>query len=464
VSNLDDHAKRLPTPMARVAQSLHMEGQLGPDHARDIFDAAIGAIEAWMKYTCVVLLAVLRRHEPEQAYLLEYGLANSSAIGDWARSINITVSHLLGYQHQSDVFAALTWLNNAYKPAATPAWLETFRSDVRVVLEKFSSDVAYDQPRRVLDVLPWIVQIRNKRAHCPQLHYFFADTFQPLYRCAEFLFESSPVLSLELLGRMSIQGKSLLLQGPAPATLRVHESQAWPQNKGKSVDICVTVKRADGTMELLGLPRLVHYSEPNSVCMFVNSGPNGEDKHEFINYHDGKTARYALSDYAVEPRPAIPESLDIIAFPKADAVAIDNAWPIYAQQTLRPRLVNEMHAKSMNVGWKAVDFNKLNIVRVPPEPGLYAFVSHCCAAGLEAHTVVGYVGQASSLQSRFQDYLSEKIDTQGREQVVQFLSEFRLVKFWYAAVKSQSDRDTLEDWIIKAIDPPGNMKLKLVTV
>ena len=60
------------------------------------------------------------------------------------------------------------------------------------------------------------------------------------------------------------------------------------------------------------------------------------------------------------------------------------------------------------------------------------------------------------MRVRFNDYIRELEDEEGRDSIQKFFQEFINIHYCYTIIKSEEDRIKLEDLLIKTIDPPAN--------
>lgn len=124
----------------------------------------------------------------------------------------------------------------------------------------------------------------------------------------------------------------------------------------------------------------------------------------------------------------------------------------------------------ISLSWHKLPFDDTQVVKIPKSSGLYMFLSEHRIWSAFSFTVVLYVGETSSLQRRFNQYLNEEIrverqrvpsrisDLPEEERVISALfTYYSRLTFCFCEVDADNnDRKELERQLIGVFDPPIN--------
>lgn len=151
---------------------------------------------------------------------------------------------------------------------------------------------------------------------------------------------------------------------------------------------------------------------------------------------------------------------DVLKNDPAGRVLIDNqnysvtfivAPPEWHQANIKPALT-----------WQSVKFLPTEKKKVPPHPGLYAFVARVPVLGTPTHGWIMYIGQAgdgtssNTLRDRFGNYLANKRAIKGRPRVYFMLNTWDMhLEFFYSALPTRKhELKQLETCLLDAFRPP----------
>ncbi len=110
-------------------------------------------------------------------------------------------------------------------------------------------------------------------------------------------------------------------------------------------------------------------------------------------------------------------------------------------------------------GWRLEKLEGSKKAAVPDAPGIYTLVLQPGIAGHCSCSYLMYVGQASSLRTRFGDYLAKEKRVSGRPKLFHFLNKYDgYVWFCYTKVAPKS-LTNVENGLLSAYIPPLNERL-----
>jgi hypothetical protein len=384
-------------------------------------------------------------------------LSRADATGDWVRGLQKAGQELDALRVPEWLVPAVRWVTDAPRPVKQEKWFREALDLTNRVVRELHVSTDFSDLRTVPALLELFVLIRNKRAHGARTSTLFRGTYELLCKSVLLLTEHCPMwVSTHVLAEKELMGgerAALVLKGVHPATVtRVPDSQ-WPRNT-ENHPASLALQAPEGTILFSSLMR---FNPDSQRCFFANSAPDQRLSAEFLDYFDGAIEHQSVGDYALQPTRDTPE-LKVALFPSSALAQLEAVYPAVGHQRHRPRLMLEQALQALAPQWRSVEFTQLNEVRVPQQPGVYAFSSRCEVASLPSHLVVIYVGQTENLRTRYNSYLQEMTREGGRELVATALNEFPRVDFWYTVITSTEDRLRLEDWMIKAIDPPANTR------
>ena len=135
-------------------------------------------------------------------------------------------------------------------------------------------------------------------------------------------------------------------------------------------------------------------------------------------------------------------------------------FELYPELWTVPRLAEYYKGRS----WTVTRFTDPPASNVPASSGIYMFVvaPHC--GGLEDHSYIFYVGQATNLQTRYRQYLSEQKGegTNPREEVVIFLDHLQDHVFFHFTLVPKEELDEAENLLKDNLTPPANKQKTIV--
>lgn len=112
--------------------------------------------------------------------------------------------------------------------------------------------------------------------------------------------------------------------------------------------------------------------------------------------------------------------------------------------------------------WRCLKFSRVNLNKVPPQSGVYAFVLRKRSSFFPPHGYIMYVGMTGSdgggtLRNRFSAYLSER-KVLKRPKIHYMLNKWPgHIYFYYAEIDQQHDIPAIEQQLCDAIIPPCNI-------
>ena len=449
VVNLDPAG--LPTPIAKSTTRV-----LRSAAGREKFEATLLAFEVYVKYFCCVALAGLNRLDHDSCYTIEHELSRNIAIGSWLHSLHKATEALKNIRLHTSIpdwlSNGMNWLNKK-RNRAPDEWFTALQESALAAhdLLKRDGDRSEFHFITLTNVLDFLARLRNKtRGHGakPDSFYRYAE---PHVTTIVASFSLHPWCALQLLTKVPGTFRDcLVLRGSTP-------TQRMPMHSHIAVDPERPMLVNSPTGGHAYLPPLVEYDIDYDRCLFANDAFKSATRQmEFMDYFSGMIDYRGVPHYASDP---IPKNRlgNICEFPKSQ---FSNPTPALTQ-VHRPRVLDEARSRLATTAWSRMELIEANRGRPPSGSGVYCLVSHVEVAGLEAHRIVGYVGRAQNLSVRFANYLDERNAAHGRQGIRDFLATFPDIVFWYATVDSTQDRARLEDWLIKAIDPPVNGTLRL---
>jgi len=136
----------------------------------------------------------------------------------------------------------------------------------------------------------------------------------------------------------------------------------------------------------------------------------------------------------------------------------DEAGSYSKEFTLWPEKWNR-YERTHGCDWQCVQFSPDNVGEVPQESGVYNFVVEPGIACHPACAHVMYVGETSSLQRRYGEYIREKNNINGRPKIVRMLNKWDgYIKFYYLRI-DEATREEVQDDMIVAFAPPFNDRI-----
>ena len=442
-----DLATPIAKSLARVSRSAA---------GRERFDSSLLAVEVLLKYAGCVALAGFKPLHRDNCYTIEYGLSRDAALGSWLQHLRQTVDKIRRLGKTTDIpewlWKGAHWLESKQRLGRESWFTDASQaaSEVHKLLKR-DGDPSQFRFARVIELFEFLIHLRNKtRGHGAKAESFFLVCDPHLVQITRTLATHFSWFRIELLSRIPGSFRDcLVLRGATPTERTVMEGHA-----GLDPDRSIVIRPASGRSA--DLPPLMEYRVDEDKCLFANDGFQlGTRRMEFIDYFSGGV-EHVVVPYAVEP---VQQNRigDVCEFPKTDVTDVTAGFV----QVHRSQVIKRVRDHVEAAWWSRIALTEANRGRLPSKGGVYCLISHAEAAGLEAHKVVGYVGRTDDLCARFEDYLEEKQANRRRPSVGHFVSEFPGVRFWYTMIDSPESRRRLEDWLIKAIDPPVNERLRL---
>ena len=443
------------TPVAKSVARIARSGS-----GRDKFDASLLAFEAFVKYISCVAFAGLNQVDRDDCYALEHELSRSIALGSWIRSLRKIAHKIKRASKEIHVaewlWKGINWLDCKRKETNEP---DVWFFEIADLSKKIHAHLRRDGDRSdhdfatILGILEFFAYVRNKtKGHGAKSDLFYRGCDEYVAKAICKLVQECPWAHLRLLAKIPGTFRDhLVLSGMTP-TERVELEAAEKIDPDRSIFV------DSGSDSHAYLPRLIEYLSDNDTCLFANDDfQKSNYQMEFLNYFDGTIRHFRLSAYASDP---VPQNRvrDICEFPKEDALA-QRGSPL--TQVHRPKTIGQARTHLAVAPWRQHALTGANRDLPPSRGGVYCLISHADTAGLEAHRIIGYVGKTGDLCVRFKDYLDERDADDGRPSVKIFLKQFPKVVFWYTVIDASDDRARLEDWMIKAIDPPANQRMRL---
>ena len=441
----------LATPIAKSAARVSRSAA-----GRERFDASLLAFEVFVKYSCCVTLAGFNQFDRDRCYSIEYQLSRDIALGSWVRRLAEAISAIRNPQYTKIpdwLFDGMNWLNRKRKVNRDP-WLKAVHplaSNIHGRLKEGGDRSEYPLST-VMHLLNFLTHVRNKtRGHGAKPDSFYRSVEPDLTTVVQLLALECPWSHLRLLVRVPGTFRdSLVLRGASPAERITMEGHV-PGHPDRSILVSPT-----GEIPAY-LPPLIEYQIDHDRCFFANDAFRDSIRQmEFMDYFSGEVEHLSVPNYAIAPVHQ-DRIRDVCEFPKAEL----SSTMLTLIQAHRPEVIGQVRSRLTTATWTPIPLTDANRGRPPSAGGVYCLVSHAEAVGLTAHRVVGYVGRTSNICNRFENYLDEKDAERGRRTVRSFLVEFPEIFFWYTIVDSPESQRRLEEWMVRAIDPPVNETLRL---
>lgn len=445
MSDISALVQQLPGPLARPFSRIPISAE-----GRDLFENSFIAFEAFLKYLTTICLCALHSIDPDESYTLEFRLSRASSLGEWNVVLKACLDALSRARTADWVFKIQSW---ASKNDRKDPHLAIVIDKCELILAHLKKD-GEDYDEKIISktsAINFLIFVRNKtRGHGAKTEYFYHQQCANLTAVVVSLAEGCPALVVALGARIVSKFQECVwLKGTVPAARAV-----LPPGLDDTVETSLFI--APENDNALYLAPLILYEQEENLTWIANGIFNlATQKLEFMEYYNGRVCKKQIAKYSHEPVPRKDWVKDVTGF-KVEEPSQD----ITLVQRHNGTLIQAARAAIKPGTWKSFELLEQNGARVSKGAGVYCLVSHSQVAGLEAHRIIGYVGRSSDLQKRFCDYLAEKKDPDGRDAVRQFLNNYPKVYFWYVMVEKLDDQKNLEDWLIKAIDPPGNYLLK----
>jgi hypothetical protein len=434
----------IPTPMAKAL--LRIE-RANSDHEK--FMTCENAYEALLKYVACISFSQLNMHDPDRSFVHEHKASRADSIGVWHGVLLNAIEDLRSVRVDDWFFEFMKWLDSDVKKNAINLQLKEAVDKTRDYLSGFGPKYKNDI-KKIKDVFAFLVFLRNKtRGHGALPPSYYHRNAPLLEVIIGKLCETCPLMRVSLLSPdPSHFSRARILVGAIPsdnvefkaATIHYEESTLFINVAGDNYF----------------LPPLIHYFFDDDAVWFANSAYDELGYSlEFIELLTGNLKTISIKLYAQEPIEKRKSVKAVIKFPAHEVVST-----IFVQNHC-PEVIKNLLANVPKAIWHHHPLKIQYEAKLPEIRGVYCLISHAHSAGLEAHKVLGYVGQTGNLKNRFREYISEGGSETGRERVREFIKRFPDIHFYYTAVDQPEDQTNLEEWMIKAIDPFANTVLRL---
>ena len=111
--------------------------------------------------------------------------------------------------------------------------------------------------------------------------------------------------------------------------------------------------------------------------------------------------------------------------------------------------------------WEIYPFRRNQVTEIPRKPGIYSFVIQPGITSYPDCSYLMYIGKAEgTLRKRFQDYLYEQNNREGRPRILRLLNRYQGYLYFRCSIIEKIERIVeIERALLKAFIPPCNSEL-----
>ncbi len=296
------NSSSLPSHIALVARRLN---QIGSENSADTFLITSYLAESMIKTLALVLRAGIAAAAPELAYRFAHGAVRADGLGEWESVIRESSSHPIAGYLPPDFRVLLAWLTKR-RTSGDEGWFGEQVDRVITILELLGSDASSHRSfQSVRDILAALVVIRNRtKAHGAVGPDFFAASNDKYIGVVTEIVRECPAFAWKwifLSRRGDGRPSGVWLFGMNPI-------------RADGEDVDRFQGKQDGVYFLTGqslrefwVGDLLRTNRENSQFLLPNGGHNGKDRAEFIDYGDGTTQKFDVTDFSGPPAP-LPKS------------------------------------------------------------------------------------------------------------------------------------------------------------
>ena len=186
---------KLPTHLAQVVRRLNVTGS---EDSADTWLMTSYISECLVKTIAIVLIAGIRRSNPNIAKRFEYELVRADGFGTWDKLIgDCTGQSYTGYL-DSDLQPLVAWITQKH-PRSSDDWARKVSENFSIILKSLDMPES-DVPQRltIKFLFGQLIRIRNKtKAHGAVGPDFFAKANQPFIDAVLAMLIKSPIVKWE---------------------------------------------------------------------------------------------------------------------------------------------------------------------------------------------------------------------------------------------------------------------------
>ena len=435
---------KMPTP---IAHSVLRFVRCPKNERHEKYNCLHFLYQSTVKTIVSLLSSIHFEIDDDENYRFLYELFHSDGVGSWIPIMRQMAQRIS--EERSDIEYAVIiyeWLNNKPPQDVCDAFLKVFQRETQ---REYNVSNNYT-------VLNSLTTLRNATSgHGAQTVDFYQNVEEQVEILGEYIVDiptlSGGQLLYEMLGTLLPQFRVLDGVGPSKV-IEIEKVDRFGQVKYNTE--LYFKPFVDG--KILMMPPVIQYNDSTGKVLFVNSAiSNKTNRARYINYYDGMEREFDLIKYQQQPIRRERQATQVSRFTSSE----EEQYIAIGQQFVRPKLL--YHEAIQRVEWHDVPMRRASIPLVPTSGGVYALAVSPHTGGLKCNNYVGYIGRTEHLRDRLHRYLMEQYDEFGRENIRIFMNEFTNIRYYYTIIERFEDQVEFENWLIKAIDPFVNIKLRL---
>ena len=321
----DTRLTQVATPLCQIEQRLARAEQVGS--ALEVFNTALLAGEAAIKWSTSTALSLLRAQEPARADRLALQLVRAESLGGWISVLRQALNSL----HRAHYPGSRTWAaaitGKALESAASQSMIEAVEGIRHVIRLLDEADyTGVDRGRHsLLDLMSDLVFVRNRtRGHGAQAAQFFDDAAPPLSTAVRSLIMALPEGAVWCLSSPRDEQQRGLFE--ATPLVGMDPSAGFAANADDESSARIHVRTEELECELEHVASVEHSA--GLSFLFANGRWNDAQAIcQFVDYATGRTAFLQLGYTASD--------LDLLP---SDTAAQDTlVWRNHVAHNLPPR-------------------------------------------------------------------------------------------------------------------------------